>query len=353
MSIALVAHVGGSGTTAPIDTTGANLLIAYVYGDETPPISDSKSNVWTPLTAYSAVNPDLCRLFYCLSPIVGTGHTFSSIGGNGVALFVEAFSGVGAYLSDSGASTTGAIPNYIDAGPLTPTIGGLLVTGVAYYSTPPSTVSIDSGFTITDQLPVLPGTHYAGGMAYEVVASVTPVNPRWTISNYPVFGIGASMAAFSAAGATQNTRITQSAIEVLTGQTGVARITQSAVETLVGLGLSCAAAPNGRIGVAYSQAFLAGSGDPPYTFSLVANSLPPGLALNAATGVVAGTPTGMGTFPFTLRVTDSLFSTATANCSITITGGIVITLYGWKLYKWEPCADASEGVELPPVGRAV
>jgi hypothetical protein len=32
---------------------------------------------------------------------------------------------------------------------------------------------------------------------------------------------------------------------------------------------------------------------------------------------------------------------------------VVITLYGWKLYKDEPCEDAIPGLELPPVDRAV
>ena len=150
-------------------------------------------------------------------------------------------------------------------------------------------------------------------------------------------------------------RITQSVLETLMSQPGVARITQSALETLVGLGLTCAAVPNGYIGVPYSQAFLAGSGDPPYTFSLVAGAFPPGLALNATTGIVAGTPTSEGAFPFTLQVVDSMFSVATARCSITISlfKPVVISLYGWKLFPAANCQNEVEALELPSIGRAV
>jgi hypothetical protein len=47
------------------------------------------------------------------------------------------------------------------------------------------------------------------------------------------------------------------------------------------------------------------SGQPPYSVTLVAGSLPPGLSISSA-GQVTGTPTALGIYPFTLRVTDSL-----------------------------------------------
>lgn len=113
-------------------------------------------------------------------------------------------------------------------------------------------------------------------------------------------------------------RITQSTMEVLTGTTGVARITQSAIEVLVGLGISCAAPPSGMVNSLYAHTFLAGSGDPPYTFSVAAGALPTGISLAPASGIASGTPTTAGTFTFTIQVADSLGAIATAPCSITI-----------------------------------
>ena len=58
--------------------------------------------------------------------------------------------------------------------------------------------------------------------------------------------------------------------------------------------------PGGQAGVAYSQAISvspAGS----YTFSLISGSLPSGITLNPATGVISGLPSTVGTFTFTVK----------------------------------------------------
>ena len=58
-------------------------------------------------------------------------------------------------------------------------------------------------------------------------------------------------------------------------------------------------------GKAYSQTLAASGGTTPYTWSLAAGSLPPGTSLNSTTGTIAGSPTTVGTYGFTVRVTDS------------------------------------------------
>ena len=84
--------------------------------------------------------------------------------------------------------------------------------------------------------------------------------------------------------------------------------------------LTCPA-NSGQVGVFYSSALIATGGVPPYTFSIVAGSLPPDLTLNPSTGAITGTPTTAGAFSFTARVVDSTGTaagTTTANCTITI-----------------------------------
>ncbi|MFY9980818.1 MAG: choice-of-anchor tandem repeat GloVer-containing protein [Candidatus Sulfotelmatobacter sp.] len=75
-----------------------------------------------------------------------------------------------------------------------------------------------------------------------------------------------------------------------------------------------------QVGVAYNSVLNASGGVTPYTFSIIVGSLPPGLTLNASTGAITGVPTTTGTYNFTAQVVDSGGNTATANCTIVVTG---------------------------------
>lgn len=68
----------------------------------------------------------------------------------------------------------------------------------------------------------------------------------------------------------------------------------------------------------YSSSFSASGGTGPYTYAITTGSLPTGLTLNGSTGVVTGTPTVVGIYPYTVTATDSLAATGTANCSIQV-----------------------------------
>jgi YVTN family beta-propeller protein/uncharacterized repeat protein (TIGR03803 family) len=80
-----------------------------------------------------------------------------------------------------------------------------------------------------------------------------------------------------------------------------------------------------QVGIAYSSALTATGGVPPYTFSIIAGSLPPGLSLNASTGAITGTPTTVGTYNFTAQVVDSKGNTATASCSIVVLPALTLS----------------------------
>ena len=76
---------------------------------------------------------------------------------------------------------------------------------------------------------------------------------------------------------------------------------------------------DGRVGASYETGIFPGGGVPPWRWSHVAGTLPPGLSVQASPGRVRGTPTRAGTYTFTVRVDDSGGQFATRQFSILIT----------------------------------
>ena len=72
-----------------------------------------------------------------------------------------------------------------------------------------------------------------------------------------------------------------------------------------GMTLATTALPAGTAGTAYTATLSATGGTPLYTWSVTAGSLPRGLRLNQASGVISGKPKQPGMTRFTITVTDS------------------------------------------------
>jgi subtilisin family serine protease len=89
----------------------------------------------------------------------------------------------------------------------------------------------------------------------------------------------------------------------------------------------------GKVGKFYTQTLTATGGMSPYAWSLSSGSLPAGLSLNAATGVISGSPTVAGTYPFTVRATDTGNSprTATQSLSIAVAPKVSLAITSWNV----------------------
>ncbi|HMG33135.1 MAG TPA: putative Ig domain-containing protein [Blastocatellia bacterium] len=104
------------------------------------------------------------------------------------------------------------------------------------------------------------------------------------------------------------------------GATAVASLTLTVIPDIEPLRvITSGPIAQGTVGVAYSYQLLYAGGVAPRTFAIASGALPPGLTLGAATGLISGTPTTVGTFSFTIRLSDpEPSSTDSPTISITI-----------------------------------
>jgi hypothetical protein len=75
--------------------------------------------------------------------------------------------------------------------------------------------------------------------------------------------------------------------------------------------------PGGFVGSSYAQTLSASGGTPPYIWSLISGSLPPGLTLSSG-GAISGTPAAAGTASFTVQVLDAQSRTAQKGFSLSV-----------------------------------
>ncbi len=79
-----------------------------------------------------------------------------------------------------------------------------------------------------------------------------------------------------------------------------------------------ASLPAGTVGAAYNQTISATGGAAAYSFAVIAGALPNGVTLNAASGVLSGTPSAPGMSNFTIRATDANGCQGTQSYTLTI-----------------------------------
>lgn len=132
----------------------------------------------------------------------------------------------------------------------------------------------------------------------------------------------------AATGITVNsaTSITATTPAHAAGAADVVVTTPGGTATLVGaftyhaptITLSPPTLTGGTVGTAYSQTMTASGGAAPYSFAITAGSLPTGLSLNTANGIISGTPAASGLFNFTVTATDANSFTVSSSYALQI-----------------------------------
>jgi uncharacterized repeat protein (TIGR01451 family) len=136
---------------------------------------------------------------------------------------------------------------------------------------------------------------------------------------------GISLSASGVLSGTPTSAGTYSFTVKLTDALGQTTTKATTLTIAAGVTTNFAAPPSGSVGIAYSYTLTATGGTTPYTWSVNAGTLPPGITLSSA-GVLSGTPTTIGSYPFTVNVVDANGGVSTASITLVITGAPVLTI---------------------------
>jgi uncharacterized repeat protein (TIGR03803 family) len=98
-------------------------------------------------------------------------------------------------------------------------------------------------------------------------------------------------------------------------------VTGTASLTVPAMMAATTSLPDATVGTAYSAPLSQTNGLAPFHWSVSTGGLPAGITLDAATGILSGTPTQNGVSSFTVQVTDSESIPATASASLSIIVG--------------------------------
>lgn len=204
MAIALVVSTqiapAGSlgGTTPAVNTTGANLIVLIENDSFSAPVvtlSDNQGNTYTiRANVVSGSSVSVLRFYDCYNPVTNASHTFTASSGTPsfAALTVLAFSGAadtsgstGPWVGGPGTGTSGTTsqPGAITIGANNTVVVSATTVVGAGSPDAPGTFSVDSGFTIGEQMPHYAGRHFGQACAYFIQAIAGNIQPTFTYGN--------------------------------------------------------------------------------------------------------------------------------------------------------------------------
>lgn len=186
-----------------------------------------------------------------------------------------------------------------------------------------SSSSGTSSLTITTKSPLPSGTQ---GTAYSTTLAATGgTTPyTWSLTSGTLPSGLALNASTGAITGTPTVTVTNTPLTFQVKDSGSPQQSQSISVTLTiapsTLVITTTSLPSGQVNTAYSTALAATGGTTPFTWSLTSGTLPAGLALNASTGAITGTPTvAVTNTPLTFQVKDSGSPQQTQSANLTLT----------------------------------
>ncbi len=290
--------VNGNGVTAAhvqgynSGTVGIALLGTLTNVDATAAARDAVERMLAWKAERHAIDPLGSSLY--TNPVNGTLRTFANIAGHRDLAATECPGG--AFYSTLPALRQAVAARIAGSGgtPLTITTTSLPAGTVDQrYSAP---VLQATGGTTPYTWSIAPGTLPPG---LNLDASTG------TISGTPT---AASTYSFTAAVTDSSTPTKQTASKALS----------IVVNSTAPLTITTTILPAGKRGQAYSATVQATGGTATYTWSIAPRTLPPGLTLNASTGIISGTPTKPGNSSFTISVIDRSTPAQTATQALSI-----------------------------------
>ena len=188
-------------------------------------------------------------------------------------------------------------------------------------ATEPVTLTVIAGPSLSFPAPPAGWTHTVYSDTLTATGGTSPFT--WSVSS-GALPAGISLSADGNLTGTPTATGTFSFTVKVTDANGQSATEATSISVSAGVSATFSAPPAAVAGTAYTDTLTAAGGTSPYTWSVNAGSLPPGLTLSSA-GVLAGTPTTAGSYPFSVNVVDQNNGIATASITLVVGAGLSLT----------------------------
>ncbi len=188
----------------------------------------------------------------------------------------------------------------------------------------PMTLSVAAGGLLAVATPALPAT--TAGLAYsqslQASGGTPPYTWRLVAGDLPA-GVSLDPATGVVSGSPSGSGTAAFTVRLEDG-IGASVTKTLALPVNAAPTITTSSLPGGTVGVGYGAELSGTGGTTPYAWILTSGALPPGLMLNANTGLISGTPTASGAFAVTARVADAAGASVTRAFTIAVTTPLMV-----------------------------